>query len=100
MAIRQFAANAPGYGFVLTAPSYFRIAVPSFRAFGVNPAPAPEPETMLSREELQCLFQGELASRARKRSMLTEREEQQKRQALRIRNALYPPRDRQPRAGR
>lgn len=92
MAIRLLAANAPGYGALLSAPSYFRIAVPSFRAFGVHPAPEPEPEVILSREELQSLFQGELGPRVRKRPSLTEREEQQKHLARRIRHALYPPR--------
>lgn len=90
MAIRLLAANAPGLGVGLSAPPWLRIAVPSFRAFGVHPAPEPEPGAILSREELQSLFQGELGPRARKRSALSEREEQQKRQAGRIRSALYP----------
>lgn len=92
MAIRLLAANLPGYGAEVSAPSYFRIAVPSFRSFGVHPAPEPEPEAILSREELQSLFQGELGPRVRKRGVLTEREEQQKHQARRIRHALYPAR--------
>jgi len=91
MAIRLLAATTSADGALLSAAPYFRIAVPSFRAFGVHPAAAePEPEAILSREELQQLFRGELGPRARKRSPLTEREEQQRRQALRIRAALYP----------
>lgn len=45
---------------------------------------------MLSREEIQALFHGELMGRVKRKSHLTDAEEQQKRLARRIRRALYP----------
>ncbi|MCB2128474.1 MAG: hypothetical protein KDE03_05200 [Rhodobacteraceae bacterium] len=74
------------------APSFLRIAVPSWRVVGIHPesAATPEPRRTLSREEVQTLFQGELKPKPRRKSALTEREEQEKRLAGRIRRALYP----------
>lgn len=76
---------------VLPVPASFRIAVPSWRAVGINTNPEPVAELpALSREEIQSLFQGELNGRVRRKSGLTPREEQEKSLALRIRSALYP----------
>lgn len=73
----------------LSAPrSFLRIAIPSWRFVGIHIEPDPEPET-LSKEELQTLFRGELAPKAKKR-VLTESEEREKSIANRIRQALYP----------
>lgn len=75
----------------LPVPSSFRIAVPSWRAVGITAgAPRDEAAPALSREEIQALFRGELAARVRRKSALTEREEQEKWLARRIRSALYP----------
>lgn len=70
------------------ARSFLRIAIPSWRFVGIHLERDAEPETV-SREEIQTLFQGELASRARKRK-LTEQEERDQSVANRLRQALYP----------
>lgn len=76
---------------VLPVPASFRIAVPSWRAVGINTNAEPAAEhPALSREEIQSLFHGELNGRVRRKSGLTPREEQEKSLARRIRSALYP----------
>ena len=67
-----------------------RIAIPSWRAVGLPISPEPEPENLLSREEIQFLFRGDLKANARRKAALTWREEQEKSLALRLRRALYP----------
>jgi hypothetical protein len=76
---------------ILSAPSLLRIAIPSWRAIGIQYRPAPVEETAsLSREEIQSLFQGELSPNARRRQSLTDWEQQEKSLADRMRRALYP----------
>lgn len=76
---------------ILSAPSFLRIAIPSWRAIGIQYRPADEDETAsLSREEIQSLFQGELSPKGRKRHMLTDWEQREKSLADKLRRALYP----------
>lgn len=78
-------------GSPMAFPRYLRIAVPSWRSVGINTRAEPgEDLPVLSREEIQSLFHGELTGRVRRRSGLTLREEQEKSLAKRIRAALYP----------
>lgn len=74
-----------------SAPSFLRIAIPSWRAIGIqyrlDHADAPD---ALSREEIQRLFHGDLDPWARKRRPLTDREKQEKSLADKMRAALYP----------
>ena len=76
---------------IFSAPSFLRIAIPSWRAIGiqVRPSLGEEPES-LSREEIQRLFHGDLDPWARKRPPLTDREKQEKSLADKMRAALYP----------
>lgn len=76
---------------LLSAPSFLRIAIPSWRAIGIQYRPeTPDEETTLSREEIQSLFHGELSPNARKRAVLTDWEQQEKSLAGKMRQALYP----------
>lgn len=76
---------------MLPLPSPLRIAIPAWRMVGINMNPAPVDKTpVLSREEIQSLFHGELAPRTRRTCGLTAREEQERSLARRIRSALYP----------
>jgi hypothetical protein len=70
-------------------PSYFRIAIPSWRFVGVEMKPKPKPEG-LSREELLDLFGRDLNPSDKKRQKLTKTEVQEQDLALNIRRALYP----------
>lgn len=90
--MKSMAGAVPGsLRAVLPLPSSLRIAVPAWRTVGISINPAPVDETpILSREEIQSLFHGELASRTRRNSGLTAREEQERSLARRIRSALYP----------
>ena len=68
---------------------FFRIAIPSWRRVGeVRPQIVEEPT--LSREEIQSLFHGELNGKVRRKPVLTEREEEEKRLSRKLRAALYP----------
>ncbi len=90
--MKSLAVSVPDYtASVFNAPSYLRIAVPTWRSIGIHHQPEPVAEQpTVSREELQSLFHGELNGRAKKKSKLTPREEQEKTLAKRIRRALYP----------
>lgn len=92
MSMKSLAVAMPGTLMsVLPVPGSFRIAVPSWRAVGINTNAAPVLEhPALSREEIQTLFHGELNGRVRRKPGLTPREEQEKSLAMRIRSALYP----------
>lgn len=81
-----------GYGMpVFSAPSFLRIAVPTWRSFGIHyrAEPVAEPSS-LSREEIQSLFHGELSQRSAKRCVLTDAEVREKSLAEKLRQALYP----------
>lgn len=76
---------------LLSAPSFLRIAIPSWRTIGIQYRPATEEEAAsLSREEIQSLFHGELNPKGRKRHILTDWEQQEKSLADKLRRALYP----------
>lgn len=92
MTMKSLAVSVPDYAAtILNAQSYLRIAVPSWRSIGIHPQPEPvEEQPVVSREELQSLFHGELNGKAKRKSGLTAREEQEKSLARRIRRALYP----------
>lgn len=76
---------------ILSAPSFLRIAIPSWRAIGIQYRPEPvEESTSLSREEIQSLFRGELNPNAGKHRNLTDWEQQEQSLADRMRRALYP----------
>ncbi|HQU68646.1 MAG TPA: hypothetical protein PLI43_10665 [Albidovulum sp.] len=76
---------------IFSAPSFLRIAIPSWRAIGIQYQPEPVEEgTSLSREEIQSLFRGELNPNAGKRQNLTDWEQQEQSLADRMRRALYP----------
>lgn len=76
---------------VFSAPSFLRIAIPSWRAIGIQYQPEPAEETTsLSREEIQALFRGELSPDTDKDRFLTDWERQEKSLADRMRRALYP----------
>ncbi|MGL4280882.1 MAG: hypothetical protein ACRCS0_10985 [Albidovulum sp.] len=78
---------------ILSAPSFLRIAIPSWRAIGIQYRPEPaEEHTSLSREEIQALFRGELSPNTGKYRNLTEREQEEVSLAERMRRALYPDR--------
>ncbi len=75
---------------LLAAPSYLRIAIPSWRFVGIRVQPKSESKPKsLSREELQMLFDGDLNPRRARRAKLTELEEREKALQQRIRDALY-----------
>ncbi len=88
--MKDMAVPPSSYAPIFSAPSFLRIAIPSWRSIGIQyrPEPVAEPAS-LSREEIQSLFHGELrpASRAPK---LTEAEEREQSLADRMRKALYP----------
>lgn len=90
--MKALAANQSSYAASLwSAPSFLRIAIPSWRAIGIQYRPEPEePPASLSREEIQSLFQGELSPASRKRNPLTDWELQEKSLAGKLRQALYP----------
>ncbi|MCA0273140.1 MAG: hypothetical protein LCH69_13925 [Proteobacteria bacterium] len=76
---------------IFSAPSFLRIAIPSWRAIGIQYQPEPVEETAsLSREEIQALFRGELSPDGRKGPTLTDWEQQEKSLADKMRRALYP----------
>ncbi|MDH5530473.1 MAG: hypothetical protein OEY05_10570 [Paracoccaceae bacterium] len=83
MSLQSYEQGTPQRGFL-------RIAIPSWRSVGLPQHSEPEPEKLLSREEIQSLFKGDLDPRNKKRSALTSREEQERSLALRLRKALYP----------
>jgi len=77
-----------------SAPSFLRIAVPSWRSIGIQYRPEPVEETVsLSREEIQALFQGELSPKSKHRGKLTDWEQREKSLADKMRQALYPRHD-------
>lgn len=88
MSYRFQSAGFADYAAVVSAPAVLRIAIPSwrlrFRSVATEPAPLG-----LSREEIQKIFDRDLNPWKRRRS-LTQREEQQKDMASRLRAALYP----------
>lgn len=90
--MKALAANQSSYAAsIWSAPSFLRIAIPSWRAIGIQYQPEPEEQpASLSREEIQTLFQGELSPNARKRNPLTDWEMQEKSLAEKLRLALYP----------
>ncbi len=90
--MKSLAVSVPDYESpVVSAQSRLRIAIPTWRSIGIHHQPEPVVEQpILSREELQSLFHGELNGKAKKKSKLTAREEQEKSLAKRIRRALYP----------
>jgi hypothetical protein len=90
--MKELVVSQSGFGAsIFSAPSFLRIAIPSWRSIGIQYRAAPEPEsTSLSREEIQALFQGELSPKAKPRNPLTEAEEREKSLADRMRQALYP----------
>lgn len=92
MSMKSLAVSVPDYAnTVVSAESYLRIAVPTWRSIGIHHQPEPVVEQpTVSREEIQSLFHGELNGKAKKKSKLTAREEQEKSLARRIRRALYP----------
>ena len=92
MFMKSLTVTVPEYASsMLSAPSRLRIAVPSWRSTGISAHPDMTAEAdMLSREEIQALFHGELMGRVKRKSHLTDAEEQQKRLSRRIRRALYP----------
>lgn len=92
MSFKSLAMSAPDFAAsVLSAPSFLRIAVPSWRAVGISMQVEPEPEApTLSREEIQSLFYGELNGSMPGKRKLTRAEEREKNLAERIRQALYP----------
>ena len=75
---------------IFSAPSFLRIAIPSWRAIGIQVRPDGDATESLSREEIQRLFHGDLDPWARKRPPLTDREKQEKSLADKMRAALYP----------
>ncbi|MEZ5772682.1 hypothetical protein LX70_01679 [Defluviimonas denitrificans] len=75
---------------IFSAPSFLRIAIPSWRAIGIGYRPDGDATESLSREEIQRLFHGDLDPWARKRPPLTDREKQEKSLADKMRAALYP----------
>lgn len=88
--MKDLALSQSSYVPMFSAPSFLRIAIPSWRAIGIQYRPEPEEETAtLSREEIQSLFDGELRPKAQRRR-LTEWEEREKSLAQRMREALYP----------
>jgi hypothetical protein len=91
MTSKSLAVSAPDYASFISTRSILRIAIPSWRAVGIHQQTHTEIEgVMLSREELQNLFRGELNDKVRKRGSLTAREEQEKTLSKRLRRALYP----------
>jgi hypothetical protein len=75
-------------GSALSARSYMRIAVPSWRFVGIRVEKAPEAKpTGLSREEIQSLFLHDLHPRSKAR--LTDLEAREKELQQKIREALY-----------
>lgn len=87
--MKDMAVPQSSYAPIFSAPSFLRIAIPSWRSIGIQyrPEPAPEPAS-LSREEIQSLFHGELKPASRRK--LTEGEEREQSLADRMRKALYP----------
>lgn len=76
---------------IFSAPSFLRIAIPSWRAIGIQYRPEPvAEETSLSREEIQALFHGDLSPNTGKRAVLTDGEQREKSLADKLRRALYP----------
>ena len=72
----------------LSARSYMRIAVPSWRFVGIRVERRTEPEPLgLSREEIQALFLHDLHPRSKAR--LTALEAREKELQQKIRDALY-----------
>ncbi|SPH18296.1 hypothetical protein DEA8626_01831 [Defluviimonas aquaemixtae] len=92
MSFKSLALSAPDFAAsVLSAPSFLRIAVPSWRSVGINTQVEAEPESpTLSREEIQALFHGELNGRTPGKRRLTNTEKEERDLAERIRQALYP----------
>lgn len=82
----------PGYGMpVFSAPSFLRIAIPTWRSLGIQYRADTEVEpASLSREEIQSLFHGELSQKSTKRCVLTDAEAREKSLAEKLRQALYP----------
>jgi len=88
MSFRFQTAGFADYAAVVSAPAMLRIAIPAWRLRCKSVAS--EPVSLgLSREEIQKIFDRDLNPWKKRRS-LTQREEQQKDMALRLRTALYP----------
>lgn len=93
--MKDLDVSQSGYGApMFSAPSFLRIAVPTWRSLGIHyrPDPVAEPPS-LSREEIQSLFHGELSQKSSKRCVLTAAEARQKSLAEKLRQALYPERE-------
>lgn len=92
MLFKSLASSAPDFAAsLLSAPSFLRIAVPSWRSVGINTKVEAETDAQkLSREEIQSLFHGELNGRTPGKRRLTKVEERETHLADRIRHALYP----------
>jgi hypothetical protein len=90
--MKELVVSQSGYGAsMFSAPSFLRIAIPSWRSIGIQYRAEPvEQSTSLSREEIQSLFHGELSQKSAKRSPLTDGEEREKSLAEKMRQALYP----------
>ena len=93
--MKELVVSQSGYGTsMFSAPSFLRIAIPSWRSIGIQYRPEPvEESTSLSREEIQSLFKGELSSKSAPRNPLTDGEVREKSLAEKMRQALYPGRD-------
>ncbi len=93
--MKELVVSQSGFGAsIFSAPSFLRIAIPSWRSIGIQYRPEPvEESTALSREEIQSLFKGELSSKSAPRNPLTDGEEREKSLAEKMRQALYPGHD-------
>lgn len=83
------------YAKISASKGHLRIAVPSWRSVNGNMFADAKPDQLLSREEIQRLFHGDLFQRtltfrSQKRSGLTYAEKQEKSVSMRLREALYP----------
>ncbi len=88
--MKDLAVTQSSYASIFSAPSFLRIAIPSWRSIGIQYRPEPKEEpTSLSREEIQTLFRGELTPKSPRRQ-LTDWEEGEQSLAERMREALYP----------
>lgn len=93
--MKDLDVSQSGYGVpMFSAPSFLRIAVPTWRSFGIHyrAETVAEPPS-LSREEIQSLFRGELSQKSARRCVLTDAEAREKSLAEKLRQALYPGRE-------